>query len=101
MSINLIDLIKGQLGPATVSQTATQLGESESGISKAISALLPAVVGGFANSNTQSELLGTVKEAASSGVLSNLLGNLNGSDSVISKNIPNLHRSYCVSLLKD
>lgn len=85
MSINLIDLIKGQLGPATVSQTATQLGESESGISKAISALLPAVVGGFANSNTQSELLGTVKEAASSGVLSNLLGNLNGSDSVISK----------------
>ena len=85
MSTNLIDLIKGQLGPATVSQTATQLGESESGISKAISALLPAVVGGFANSNTQSELLSTVKEAASSGVLSNLLGNLNGSDSVISK----------------
>ena len=85
MSINLIDLIKSQLGPAAVSQTATQLGESESGVSKAISALLPAVVGGFANSNTQSELFGTVKEAASSGVLSNLLGNLNGSDSVISK----------------
>lgn len=85
MSINLIDLIKGQLGPATVSQTATQLGESESGISKAISALLPAVVGGFANSNTQSELFDTVKGAASSGILSNLLGNLNGSDSVISK----------------
>ena len=85
MSINLIDLIKGQLGPATVSQTATQLGESESGVSKAISALLPAVVGGFANSNTQSELFSTVKEAASSGVLSNLLGNLSGSDSVISK----------------
>lgn len=85
MSTNLIDLIKGQLGPATVSQTATQLGESESGISKAISALLPAIVGGFANSNAQSELFNTVKEAASSGVLSNLLGNLNGSDSVISK----------------
>jgi len=85
MSINLIDLIKGQLGPATVSQTATQLGESESGISKAISALLPAVVGGFVNSNTQSELFSTVKDAASSGILSNLLGNLNGSDSVISK----------------
>lgn len=85
MSINLIDLIKGQLGPATVSQTATQLGESESGISKAISALLPAVVGGFVNSNTQTELFTTVKDAASSGVLSNLLGNLSGSDSVISK----------------
>lgn len=85
MSINLIDLIKGQLGPAMVSQTATQLGESESGISKAISALLPAVVGGFANSNTQTELFNTVKEAASTGVLSNLLGNLNGADSVIAK----------------
>jgi len=85
MSINLIDLIKSQLGPATVSQTATQLGESESGISKAISALLPAVVGGFANSNTQTELFNTVKEASSSGVLSNLLGNLGGSDSIISK----------------
>ncbi|WP_379964205.1 DUF937 domain-containing protein [Epilithonimonas sp. UC225_85] len=85
MSTNLIDLIKGQLGPSTVSQSATQLGESESGISKAISALLPAVIGGFANSNTQSELFSTVKDAASSGVLSNLLGNLSGSDSVISK----------------
>ncbi len=85
MSINLIDLIKGQLGSATVSQAATQLGESESGISKAISALLPAVVGGFANSNTQSELFSTVKEAASSGILSNVLGNLNGTDSIVSK----------------
>jgi len=85
MSINLIELIKSQLGAATVSQTATQLGESESGISKAISALLPAVIGGFANSNTQSELFSTVKDATSSGILSNLLGNLNGNDSVVSK----------------
>ena len=85
MSTNLIDLIKGQLGAATVSQSATQLGESESGISKAISALLPAVIGGFANSNSQSELFSTVKDASSTGVLSNLLGNLNERDSVISK----------------
>lgn len=85
MSTNLIDLIKGQLGPATVSQTATQLGESESGISKAISALLPAVVGGFANSNAKSELFSTIQEASTSGLLSNILGNLNGTDSVVSK----------------
>ena len=39
MSINLIELIKGQLGASTVSQAATQLGESESGVSKAISVL--------------------------------------------------------------
>lgn len=85
MSTNLIDLIKGQLGPSTISQAAVQLGESESGVSKAISALLPAVIGGFVNSNTQSELFNTVKEASSSGILSNLLGNLDSNDSVVSK----------------
>ena len=70
---NLIDLIKGQFGPSTISQTATQLGESESGISKAISALLPAIIGGLVNSNARSELFTTVKEASNSGILSNLL----------------------------
>lgn len=85
MSINLIELVKSQLGPETVSQAATQLGESESGVSKAISALLPAVIGGFSNSNAQSELFSTLKDAASSGVLSNLLGNLGENDSLISR----------------
>lgn len=85
MSVNLIDLIKDQLGPSVVSQTATQLGESESGISKAISALLPAVVGGFANSNAQSDIFTTLKEIASSGALSSLAGNIGGKDSLISK----------------
>lgn len=85
MSINLIELVKSQLGPETVSQAATQLGESESGVSKAISALLPAVIGGFSNSNSQSELFSTLKEAASSGVLSNLLGNLGENDSLVSR----------------
>ncbi len=85
MSTNLIDLIKGQLGQSTISHAAMTLGESESGISKAVSALLPAVIGGFVNSNAQSELFTSVKEASSSGLLSNLLGNLNSSDSLISK----------------
>lgn len=74
MSLNIIDLIKGQLGPALVSQAATQLGESESGISKAISGLLPAVVGGLANNASNPSVLDSVTEAASSGLLGNLLG---------------------------
>ena len=74
MSLNIIDLIKGQLGPALVSQAASQLGESESGISKAISALLPAVVGGLANNSDNSSVLDAVSGANSSGLLSNLLG---------------------------
>ena len=74
MSLNVIDLIKGQLGPALVSQAATQYGESESGISKAISGLLPAVVGGMANNANQSTLLDVITGANSTSLLGNLLG---------------------------
>ena len=74
MSLNIIDLIKGQLGPALVSQAATQFGESESGISKAISGLLPAIVGGMANNADNPEVVDAITGAASSGILGNLLG---------------------------
>ena len=73
MSLNVIDLIKGQLGPALVSQAATQYGESESGISKAISGLLPAVVGGMANNANQPTVLDAITGADSGSMLGNLL----------------------------
>ena len=75
MSLNVIDLIKGQLGPALVSQAASQLGESEAGISKAISAFLPAVVGAFANNADSPGIHDAIKSVATSGMLSNLLQN--------------------------
>ncbi|MGA9212131.1 DUF937 domain-containing protein [Kaistella sp.] len=74
MALNIIDLIKGQLGPALISQAASQYGESESGISKAISGLLPAVVGGLANNADKPGVLDAITGATSSGVLGNLLG---------------------------
>ena len=74
MSLNVIDLIKGQLGPALVSQAASQFGESESGISKAIGGLLPAVVGGLANNSDNPGVLDAISGASSSGILGNLLG---------------------------
>lgn len=74
MSLNVIDLIKGQLGPALVSQAASQFGESESGISKAIGGLLPAVVGGLANNADNPGVLDAITKAPSSGILGNLLG---------------------------
>ncbi|MDR6920560.1 MULTISPECIES: OmpA family protein [Chryseobacterium] len=74
MSLNVIDLIKGQLGPALVSQAASQFGESESGISKAIGGLLPAVVGGLANNADNPGVLDAITGASSSGILGNLLG---------------------------
>ncbi|UZT97611.1 OmpA family protein [Chryseobacterium fluminis] len=79
MSLNLIDLIKGQLGPALVSQSASQLGESESGISKAISGLLPAVIGGLANNANDPRVLDAITGASSSGLLGNLLGGTSSS----------------------
>ncbi|MBB4804987.1 outer membrane protein OmpA-like peptidoglycan-associated protein [Chryseobacterium defluvii] len=83
MSLNIIDLIKGQLGPALVSQAASQLGESESGISKAIGGLLPAVVGGLANNADNPGVLDAISNASSSGILGNLLGN-SSNNSIIS-----------------
>lgn len=78
MSLNVIDLIKGQLGPALVSQAASQFGESESGISKAIGGLLPAVVGGLANNADNPGVVDSITKASSSGILGNLLGSSSG-----------------------
>ncbi|SHL62700.1 OmpA family protein [Chryseobacterium polytrichastri] len=83
MSLNVIDLIKGQLGPALVTQAASQLGESESGISKAIGGLLPAIVGGLANNSSSPGVLDAISSASSSGILGNLLGN-SSNNSIIS-----------------
>ena len=78
MSINIIDLIKGQLGSALVSQAAGQFGESESGISKAIGGLLPAVLGGLANNSSNSTILDAITGPQSGGLLTNLLGGSTG-----------------------
>ncbi|MDQ0593765.1 outer membrane protein OmpA-like peptidoglycan-associated protein [Chryseobacterium ginsenosidimutans] len=83
MSLNLIDLIKGQLGPALVSQAASQLGESESGISKAIGGLLPAILGGLANNSNNPSVVDAITNASSSGILGNLLGG-SSNNSIIS-----------------
>ncbi|MCT2560841.1 OmpA family protein [Chryseobacterium herbae] len=79
MSLNVIDLIKGQLGPALVSQAASQFGESESGISKAIGGILPAVVGGLANNSDNPGVLDAITNASSSGILGNLIGGASSS----------------------
>lgn len=83
MSLNLIDLIKGQLGPALVSQASAQLGENESGVQKAISGLLPAVLGGLANNADNPTVLNSITGASTSGLLNNLLGD-SSNNSVIS-----------------
>lgn len=85
MATNITNLVKGRLGSSAVSQAAIQLGESESGVSKAIAAFIPIVVGAFTHCNTPSELFATVKETQFSQPISELLEKLNDSDSANSK----------------
>lgn len=75
MSSTIVNLIKDQLGPNLISQFANQSGESESGISKAISALIPTVLGGLANNSTNSTVLNSISNPESFGFLTNLIGN--------------------------
>ncbi|MHA3047835.1 OmpA family protein [Riemerella anatipestifer] len=76
-------MIKGQLGSALISQASSQLGENESGVSKAVSGLLPAVVGGLANNASNSTVLDAISGASSSGLLGNLLGSTTSNNSLI------------------
>lgn len=46
MSINILDLVKDQVTGALASQASSFLGESESGITKALGGMMPAILGG-------------------------------------------------------
>lgn len=82
--MSIIELIKGQLSPELITNAASQLGESESGISKAIGALLPAVIGGLASNSKNPTVLDAILGANSSGILNNLLGNTSNNSLITS-----------------
>lgn len=64
MALSVIDLIKGQLGPSVTANLSTELGESEAGIQKAISGLLPVVLGGIINHADDREVTMAISNAA-------------------------------------
>ncbi|MFY7898929.1 MAG: DUF937 domain-containing protein [Chitinophagaceae bacterium] len=78
MSFNLVDTIKSSFTQELISKTASQLGESDSAISKALSGAVPSVLLSLFNkskdSNENHGILEMCKTAASSGILSNLGG---------------------------
>lgn len=76
--MSIIDLIKGQIGPSLVSDAASQLGESESNVNRAIEAFLPAVLGGVADNAQKPGFFDQLTGLAGSGLLSNLSGLLGG-----------------------
>jgi outer membrane protein OmpA-like peptidoglycan-associated protein len=87
MSFNLVDSVKTLFTPDLVSKAATSLGESEGGISKALTGMVPSVLGGLVSKagsggGEASNVLSMAKDAASSGIAGNLgsiLGSSGGS----------------------
>lgn len=80
MALNLLDSVKGLFTSDLVSKTASSLGEGESGISKAISGVVPSILGGIISKagsgiDDAGGILQMAKGAAGSGILDNL-GNI-------------------------
>src|SRR5689334_19476323 len=81
MAFNLLDTVRGYLTPDLVEKASSHLGESSSGISKAASAAIPALLAMFVNRAEKGDaqgLLQDANEAANSNVLSNPMGLFSG-----------------------
>lgn len=71
--MNIIELVKGYITPDLISKTSSELGESESGISKAINAFIPIILGGvLEKKNSTTGLFHTIKSFGASRGLSNI-----------------------------
>jgi OmpA-OmpF porin, OOP family len=80
MSFNILDAVKGHLTPDLISKASSFLGESESGIAKAVSGILPTVLSGMVSKASSghggaTEVFNAAKETNSSGMLGGL-GNI-------------------------
>jgi hypothetical protein len=90
MSFNLLDTVKGLFNNDLISKAASFLGENESGISKALSGIIPVVAGGMlskASSGTDgaTEVLNSAKEAHGSGIFSNPGSLISGNSDILNK----------------
>lgn len=89
MSINIVDLVKNYVSQDLISKAGAFLGESEGGVSKAITGLIPSILGGIISKGTKSEadaqqILNSAQDAGNSGLLGNL-GSLFGNADLLSK----------------
>jgi OmpA-OmpF porin, OOP family len=76
MSFNLIDAAKGLFSNELVSKASAYLGESENGVTKAISGILPGLLGGIADKAGSNEGANIVSNLAQEQHGSGILGNL-------------------------
>lgn len=98
MAVNMINLVRGYLDPAVVSDASVTLGESESGISKAINALLPAVIGAFSKNANHPEIYNYTNQIHSSGLLSNLGSAVSVNNSLVSSIVSTILGDRAVTL---
>jgi outer membrane protein OmpA-like peptidoglycan-associated protein len=80
MASNLLESVTGLLTPDLIGKAASMLGESETGVSKAFSAIGPAVLQGVlsnAATDNGAGILDMAKQAAGSGLLDNIGGLFN------------------------
>ncbi|MEJ8605952.1 apolipoprotein A1/A4/E family protein [Riemerella anatipestifer] len=85
MSINIIELIKGQFGHGVTSQLASQLDEKEEAVSKATNALIPTVLGGIVSQSDKSSLLQEITQLADTSILSKLSQESSFANELLSK----------------
>ncbi len=84
--MNVMDLLKDQVGGALVKQASGFLGESESGTASAVSAILPSLMGSLISKGSDAKGAMGIMDMLSSGghdggMLSNLTGLLGGGES--------------------
>jgi OmpA-OmpF porin, OOP family len=76
MSFNLIDAAKGIFTNELVNKASSYLGESENSVAKAMSGILPSVIGGIADKSSSTEgantIAGMAQEHHSSGILGSI-----------------------------
>lgn len=84
MAVNILETVKGYLTPDLISRASSMLGESEGGVSKALSGLVPAVFGGLISKATSgshagaNEVLALSKESYQGGFPGNITNMLGG-----------------------
>ncbi|MFT4095120.1 MAG: OmpA family protein [Niabella sp.] len=89
MSFNIVDLVKNYVSQDLIAKASSFLGESEGGVSKAVSGLIPSILGGIVSKGTETEagaqqILDSATEAKHTGILGNL-GSLFGNADLLSK----------------
>lgn len=90
MSFNILDAVKGHFTPDLISKASSFLGESDSAVGKAISGILPSVLGGLISKSTSGtagadEVFNLAKESHNNGFLGGLGNVFSDGGSLLSK----------------